>query len=145
MLPLATLNIIADECERQQVGPRAFVRCCRAYDYAYVYRDKRPTIHDILNLGSYIEPCNNRGFRRTPVVFANSRQGIHHTNILPAIERLIAAEFDGVANDRATDIYVKEFLDIHPFEDGNGRTAFILYNWLNETLANPKPLPDYYG
>jgi fido (protein-threonine AMPylation protein) len=38
---------------------------------------------------------------------------------------------------------VRSFLRIHPFTDGNGRVAFVLYNWLNHTLLAPAPLPDF--
>ena len=43
------------------------------------------------------------------------------------------------------DGFVKQLLDIHPFADGNGRTASIVYNWLMGSLDNPVPLPFYYG
>jgi len=43
-----------------------------------------------------------------------------------------------------TDEFVVEFLKIHPFKDGNGRVAFLLYNILNNSLDDPAPLPDYF-
>lgn len=43
------------------------------------------------------------------------------------------------------DTHIKNLLDIHPWVDGNGRTASILRNWLLGTLQNPEPLPYYYG
>lgn len=40
---------------------------------------------------------------------------------------------------------IKHLLDIHPWQDGNGRTASILRNWLLRQLDTPEPLPYYYG
>lgn len=44
-----------------------------------------------------------------------------------------------------TDQLIKQLLDIHPWADGNGRTASILRNWMLGTLDDPEPLPYYYG
>lgn len=43
------------------------------------------------------------------------------------------------------DVWIKDLLDIHPWADGNGRTASILRNWMLGTLDDPSPLPYYYG
>lgn len=43
------------------------------------------------------------------------------------------------------DSFIKDLLDIHPWADGNGRTASILRNWFLGTLDDPSPLPYYYG
>lgn len=42
------------------------------------------------------------------------------------------------------DTLIKHLLDIHPWRDGNGRTASILRNWLLGKLDHPEPLPYYY-
>ena len=41
--------------------------------------------------------------------------------------------------------WIRQFLVIHPFVDGNGRTALVLYNWLLGTLDDPQKYPDYFG
>lgn len=41
------------------------------------------------------------------------------------------------------DSYIKQLLQIHPWADGNGRTASILRNWMLGTLDDPSPLPYY--
>lgn len=45
----------------------------------------------------------------------------------------------------AADVWYKEFEDIHPFVDGNGRTGKILYNWLNGTLKVPTIPFNWWG
>jgi len=43
------------------------------------------------------------------------------------------------------DAYCKQLLEIHPWADGNGRTASIFRNWCLQTLEDPTPLPYYFG
>lgn len=43
------------------------------------------------------------------------------------------------------DRWIKDFLDVHPFVDGNGRTAWILRTWLMDEWSYPNVLPDYYA
>lgn len=43
------------------------------------------------------------------------------------------------------DIWVKTLLEIHPWQDGNGRTASIVRNILFGTMDNPTQLPYYFG
>jgi fido (protein-threonine AMPylation protein) len=53
------------------------------------------------------------------------------------MENLMQAHKDG---DLTPEEFVEEFLKIHPFEDGNGRTASILLNaleWQQKGSAGP--------
>lgn len=51
----------------------------------------------------------------------------------------------GITHEEEVDSLIKQLLDIHPWADGNGRTASILRNWMLGTLDDPTPLPYYYG
>ncbi len=82
------------------------------------------------------------GYRKTPVTFDSGNIATNAHNIPGAMKRLIShvpvcAEFD----DWYT--WIKSFLKIHPFQDGNGRIASLLFNWGMNTLNEPVPLPYY--
>ena len=140
----------ARECVRQKVGLRELEGLIKAYRMAIEYNANygAPTENTIIWTAGDIDPYNKiHGYRTIPVTFANGDGACVHDAIPRAMERL----FDCIKDYRGGDLegptldeIVKAFLDIHPFKDGNGRTAFILYNWLLGTFNNPLPLPNYY-
>lgn len=95
----------------------------------------------IESLGRKIKPdINADGFRRIPIFVGNERKA-------PAAE--IAGRLDRwvelLPNMTALEAY-REFEEIHPFIDGNGRTGKIILNWINGTLLDPIfPPSDFWG
>ena len=57
--------------------------------------------------------------------------------------QLLTMEYDCSVKAQDIDSLIRALLQIHPWADGNGRTASILRNWMLGTLDNPTPLPDY--
>ncbi len=81
-------------------------------------------------------------YRTTPVNFAGGGHASKAQTIPDAMPRLIShapekGEFT------AWYPWIRAYLNIHPFQDGNGRTASLLFNWGMVTLDEPFPLPYY--
>lgn len=138
-------TVAAGECVRQRVGFRRLTYLLGAYDYALftaaTARPRKPLRGDALHLAGMIEPTKAAQYRTTPVTFQNGGTAAHHSQI----ERTMFRMFNLLDADTDPDEFTKAFLDVHPFADGNGRTAWVLWNWLRGTLHYPDPLPDFYG
>jgi hypothetical protein len=137
----AIVSACVTECERQQVGLDRVGRLIQAYAYAIEQTKSLPKEHDLFYIAGLIEPANKGGYRATPVTFENGGSSAPPRLIPNTIKRL----FEVLDWDVAPDVFTRSLLQIHPFSEGNGRTAFVIYNWLSRTLDNPLPLPDYFG
>lgn len=141
------VQFCAKECERQKTTPLAVANMFAAYTYALDVYDavEWPAIPElterhILHIAKLVEPVvNHHGYRTTPVRFANFNFAMNAASVPRAMSLLV----EHGMNDSGS--FVKEFLDIHPFGDGNGRTAAILFNMVVGDLHYPQPLPDFYG
>lgn len=149
-----TAVICAQECERQHVGLDRVAGLIEGIVQAREWGTLL-TLETLYATAYTVEP-DNKGYPRTvPVSFPDGTFAIAAENITTAMQAWIRAVRDYQTADHGSDTVnhdytyvnalVKEFLDIHPFLDGNGRTGFLLYNYLKGTLHKPEPLPYYYG
>lgn len=137
------------ECQRQETDFRGLVDLLSAYEVANYCNTVPLTEALILRLGQLIDPISNEfGYRRTPVTFANGGGSTSPQNIPNAMYTLVVSA-DWIEKDVIEtrnddiDVWIKTFLFIHPFKDGNGRCAWLLYNMLRDTMDYPLPLPKY--
>lgn len=137
---LHIIRFISRECELQMSGERSVGWMAEAWQYAAATsqnfsgagRYTLPVVDDVIILGRLVEPFKNaKGFRTCGVRVGwdvkpdwNLVPG-QMVNLMEAVDRLTPNEF------------FKEYEEVHPFVDGNGRTGVILLNWLNGTLDNP--------
>lgn len=140
----AIRSVVAIECDRQHVGLdrreflfAAYLRACRA--------GSAPTGELVLSLAGELEPDNGARLRITPVTFASGGYAVPPASVAHAYAALFAhvGEFAG-ADEPSVRYWTREFLVIHPFTDGNGRTAWLLYNWLLGTWRAPVELPLFF-
>jgi hypothetical protein len=111
-----------------------------AWSYALSH-ERKPDLGDVIPLGSKVERHKNaKGYRKCGVR-VGSRVCPDHREVPQRLQRLFERR------DNMTPLtFYKEFEEIHPFVDGNGRTGKILLNWLSGTLLDPIfPPNDLFG
>lgn len=141
-------SVAAQECIRQEVGVLELGNLLSAY--AYVNQMGILDHLDLLAIGRTVEPRNQGGYRKVPVTFKNGGTSASPAGIPGLMDRLTEhlayyQKQHPVNQTVLREHLVKDFLWIHPFIDGNGRTAWILWNWLNGTMDSPTNLPDFFG
>ena len=147
-MTLQQIEFCAKECQRQRSGELSVFNMARALHYVedypsvtrFVDLSVSGKIEIVRSLAYIVEPEKNQfGYRTVAVHFANFSFAIPAENIPRAMETLFEAsnELD------ATEIY-REFQKIHPFLDGNGRVASLLYNLKNNTLDRPEAPTNFF-
>ncbi len=119
----------AQECEWQMAGPRAVSDLVDAYFTLNYWRALTEKV--VLMLGHEVAPRVNPSKRWREVnVTVGTATPPDWKEVPRLMDQLFAAE-----GDLSPTGYFKEFEEIHPFRDGNGRVGALIYNFLNGTYA----------
>lgn len=136
---MRVVRFCAIECRLQESGEVSVWWMLNAWRYAKRHAKRRPSEGDVFALGEYIEPIRNApGYRMTGVRVGMSIKPQHDEvpglmrNLFELRDDLEAAEF------------FRQYEEIHPFVDGNGRSGALLFNWLRGTLDDPDWPPNFW-
>ncbi len=119
----------AQECAWQLTGPLEVGYFIVAYFTLAAAHEITEEL--ILRLGNIIEPAKNPSdhYRQVAVFVGYSEKAPWQE-----VPRLMAQLVRAVADLGPTE-WFREFEEIHPFRDGNGRTGALIYNMLNGTYS----------
>jgi Fic family protein len=139
MFSLQDVMVCAREVERQKDTPMHVAYLLRALNVARNMNAFSPTVNEdwIRELNAIVDNGDGN-YRKIPATFNQGMPAINAENIPNVMANLVKHQ------DMLTyEEFVYEFLKIHPFEDGNGRVAFLLFNLLKGTIQALEPLPEF--
>lgn len=141
-LPL--IDYCAEECRRQRSGELSVSWMLQAWTLGLDHSGPI-TERLVLALGAAIEPVKNaNGYRRVGVRVGWDVK-MRPEEVPDAMARLVEHAPVIPCNAGTAGDWYRQYEEVHPFVDGNGRTGKVLYNLLMGTLLTPEIPPDFFG
>lgn len=135
----------AQECAWQQSGELSVAWMVDGWRYAHRFRNKPIILANVLALGRIVEPRHNQGGLRRCQVRVGWDVKLDWQLVPESLSKLIACQLpvECVTESEARE-WFRQYEEIHPFRDGNGRTGTLLYNWLRGSLPKPVHAPNLW-
>jgi len=159
MYQYTPLKDLVTESEAGKIGAYVTIETRRQgdgpYDVGFMLHAWMSALHDaangiplslpmIIGWAKMIDPGANGGsatFRTNPIYIGWEQRDA--TGLDQRMEHWMSAVLDGRFD--SADYAYKAFEEIHPFNDGNGRTGKVIFNWLNDTLRDPTWPINFWG
>ena len=139
------VHFAAQECAWQQSGELSVAWMVDAWRHAHRFRRQPIRLRDVLALGRAVEPHKNHGGLRRVGVRVGWDVKMDSSLVPSALERLIEHQPEIGCSDEVAAGWFRQYEEIHPFVDGNGRTGSLLHLWLLGRLDDPIHAPNLWG
>lgn len=131
----------ARECIRQQVGIDRLALLLAGWNRLMHYSGPIES-EVLLTIAGLVEPGNRGQLRRTPVTFANGGSSAAPDTVARLWRLLIENQPIG-CSEIGVRSWLRDLLWVHPFTDGNGRLAWLLFNYYGGDMTTAVALPDF--
>lgn len=137
---LATIEWAARECTWQRSGEMSVLWMIKGWNYMNHVAVAPLQLSHILDISVIVEPRSNDGRLRDIDVRVGFDHKMPWREVPESLEKLIAMQ-----DELEPAEWYRQYEEIHPFKDGNGRTGSILFNWLGGAFDGLQEPPDFWN